>query len=96
MKPSKTLYKAAQIIHNKGWARGACHTHGRVDLGGAIGFAAYGDPKAPPSRAVIRAMTKVIGHDVALHKFNDNHCKTHRDAVAALQLAADIAVAEGK
>lgn len=95
MKPSKTLYKAAQIIKNKGWARGNAFTHGRVDMGGAIGFAAYGDPKAPPNREVTRALDVVLAGE-KLHKFNDKHCKTHRDAVAALQLAADIAAAKGK
>lgn len=95
MKTSKTLYKAAQIILNKGWARGHTHYHGRVDMNGAIGFAAYGDPKAPPNREVTRALDKVLGGE-KLHKFNDKHCKTHRDAVGLLQLAADIAVANGK
>lgn len=95
MKTSKTLYRAAQIILNKGWARGHTHYHGRVDMNGAIGFAAYDDPKAPPNREVTRALDKVLGGE-KLHKFNDKHCKTHRDAVGLLQLAADIAAANGK
>lgn len=95
MKASKTLYKAAQLIQNKGWARGATHTHGRVDMGGAIGLAAYGDPDGGTNRGVDRALNKVLG-GLPLHEFNDKHCKTHRDAVGVLQLAADIAVAEGK
>lgn len=95
MEPSKVLYKAAQIVENKGWARGATYTHGRVDMGGAIGFAAYGDPTAPPNREVTRALNRVLGGE-PLHKFNDNHCKTHRDAVGLLQLAADISKANGK
>jgi hypothetical protein len=41
------------------------------------------------------ALAEVCGMNV-ITRFNDQHCKTADDAIAALEIAGDLAAAEGK
>ena len=96
MKVSDTLYAAADYIQMHGWKKrsygwdggprciaGACESVGHPI---SAFFSEY-DP-------VARALSVVMG-DCAIGDFNDWHCNSADDAVAACVIAADIACAEG-
>lgn len=97
MKPSGILYAAADCIREHGWTRGRYQHEGRVCMVGAI--AAVGGVLseglvALPARA--RELLEIVCDDCAPTQFNDEHCKTANDAIAALEIAADIAAASGE
>jgi len=100
MKTSDMLYAAADYIRLHGWRKnwygehlgprcmiGACASAAGSDAGG-IGML---EARLKP------ALECVVGNESALAviDFNDDHCKTANDAIAALEIAADIACAEG-
>lgn len=90
MKQSEILYAAADYIRTHGWLRGEAGDHGGPRcISGAIWSVTRDDvPWLLPT------LLSVTGDNPA--RFNDKHCKTADDAIAALEIAADIAAAEGK
>jgi hypothetical protein len=86
----QVLRGAADYIREHGWLRGRQGQDGgpRCMVGAmwSIGLADMNIDEW----FKLGALTKVIGgEDVLL--FNDDHCKTANDAIAALEIAADLA-----
>jgi hypothetical protein len=81
------LRDAADYIRAHGWTRGQYEDgdSGQVCMIGAmlsVGLH-FGDP-------IPKEVYDVIGGG-EVFKFNDHHCKSVRDAIAALEIAADLA-----
>ena len=88
MKTSETLYAAARYIRKHGWLN-------------------HGDAASSACCMLVALYRTTKGHSLDAHNtlrrvtdihpadFNDFHCKSARDAIAALEIAADIAAAEG-
>jgi hypothetical protein len=91
---SETLRSAAGVIKSKGWTQNqAIDDEGRVCMTAAIGDVnGHGGPSY--WRAVEFLRDKVLGTGSVV-VFNDCHCKRKQDAIAALEIGADIAEAMG-
>ncbi len=91
MKTSEALYAAADYIREHGWTRGTFSDNaGRVCMIGAIDRTTARAGHV----AACMALANTIGDNIVV--FNDYHCESGDDAIAALEIAADIAAAEGK
>lgn len=92
----QVLRGAADVIRKRGWAQNQSQTPtGRVCMGHAINLSEklQGITDANSTR---RAITRVVGKSnsfgySSIACFNDYHCETKRDAIAALEIAADLA-----
>jgi len=86
MKTSETLYAAARYIRKHGW----------VNHGGGSDACCMLDAlwrtknQSLDAYNTLRRVTDMHPAD-----FNDFHCRSADDAIAALEIAADIAAAEG-
>lgn len=99
MKISETLYAAADVIRKRGWCTDEPEDdRGRVCILGAIAFARHGDTArdADIPASIYRHYVQTVIDGNLIGTFNDEHCKHARDAIAVLEIAADIAAAEGK
>ena len=91
MKTSEVLYAAAGYIRERGWIQGSFGEHGRPRcMDGALMSAGC----RAPWINVDSYLDRVCG--CASMEFNDKQCKTANEAIAALEIAADIAFAEGQ
>src|SRR3954467_3672911 len=98
MKTSEVLYKAAELIRSRGWAQGMYVNGGGVCMLGACKLAAGMEARddncdGGAAADAIDALAPVCG--MFIDHFNDCDCITSDDACAALEIAADIAAAEG-
>ena len=93
MKTSTALYKAADYIRAHGWKRGSYGApSGPRCMAGAILSVVHG-----PAQPIVDCQQLASVTDgLAAEMFNDYHCKSADDAIAALEIAADIACAEGR
>jgi hypothetical protein len=104
MKVSETLYAARDYIREHGWRRLGYGIHGgrRCMAGACSSVVADGSQFVSacwsrfigPGTPIQRALA-VVTDGVDIGDFNDFHCETADDAIAALEIAADIAAAEG-
>lgn len=100
MKTSEALYEAIDVLRERGWTKGGTGINrGRVCLMQALSLVIDGDFFWPQSfgSSSVRAKT-VLESVTGCHsgsEFNDRYCKTRNDAIAALQIAGDIAFADG-
>jgi len=90
MKTSKTLYGAARYIRMHGWVKGVSNN----SLGAACMAEAVYRVNRDGYDLAISFLDNVLG--VWPTTFNDLNCKSADDAIAALEIAADIAHAEGR
>jgi len=103
MKVSTMLYKAGDLLRERGWTqRIAQDADGKLCIAGAIRVAAGFHPRdgenglghvsalAPHEDTFI----SVFGGDAIV--FNNEFCETADDAIAALNICADIIATEGK
>jgi hypothetical protein len=82
----QALRGAADYIREHGWARGKYEDDcGRVCMLGAMLSSGL-----PLGENIPREIYMVTG-DVDVVMFNDVHCKIANDAIAALEIAADLA-----
>jgi len=90
MKTSESLYAAADYLRRYGWTQFTFGTHGlaRCMDGALISVLGSG------FTSVDHFLERVCG--CTSMEFNDDHCKTADDAIAALEIAAAIAFEEGK
>jgi hypothetical protein len=102
VRTSEILYKAALVVRERGWRTFGSDpddVNAPVCMLGAIaaveGRSDWPDASTPP------ALLTVVGREDLLplnrvFSFNDDDCECADDAIAALEIAADIAHASGK
>lgn len=83
------MYRAAaDILRRDGWCQGdRTDNNGRHCLMGALDEAIGGNANA--GRREWPALWEVTGDGLVMN-FNDHHCRSARDAIAALEIAADL------
>ena len=101
-KAEKVLRKAAERIQLYGWKKGvrssssekhACLVNAIADVCRLeTGCAEFLIP--PEAHVAIDTVREVAGGDIG--DFNDHHCQSAEDAIAALLIAADLAAEEWK
>lgn len=102
MKTSEVLYRAAEVQRE----RGRCsydfsNPRGGVCMWGAINVVVNGDPfdwtgvdpLAEGGAPILAHVERVTG--IGVPEFSNDHCRNVNDMCAALEIAADIAAAEG-
>ena len=97
MKMSENLYAAADYIREHGWVRRSYRSGNRCCMLGAI--AATGGILSDAFVGLpvgAHQALKIVCGGVPAAEFNDKYCKTANDAIAALEIAADIAAASGE
>ena len=94
MKTSETLYAAARYIRKHGWRVGTDENNGPRPC--CMLDAAYRVINETGENGYLYAFKALyLVTEINPADFNDFHCKTAYDAIAALEIAADIAAAEG-
>ena len=98
MKPSAILYGAAKELRRNGWVQWIAERNGKHCIIGAIRKVTGRDPF---SRDLITELfpvrdifASVVGCDIAT--FNNYDCESADDAIAALEIIADVCAAEGR
>jgi class 3 adenylate cyclase len=94
MNVAEQLRAAAQYIREHGWTRRGFGLHGGPRcMIGAIGSVLGIDPQrvSVPVPVVLYGVCGDCSDKQGLVAFNDHDCKTKNDAIAALEIAADLA-----
>jgi hypothetical protein len=86
------LRKAAKELRERGWCKGtAVNGRGNVCMIGALRAAVWGTPMLSlHGGEFFKPLHEVTGCS-SISTFNDNHCETIDDAIAAFEIAADLA-----
>jgi hypothetical protein len=106
MKTSEILYKAVDVLDERGWCQCYYRDHGgRVCVASAIHLAAGGTlmPRGTsvsflhdgPAKSALAFFGAVVTGG-CIEAFNNEDGAKKRDMKAALEIAADIAAAEGR
>lgn len=102
MKGSEVLFRAADLLRTRGWGQNhAEDSKGRLCIAGAIRKAAGFHPRRgegpdgtmPSLEPVRHIIEDVMGPNQV--EFNNRDCKRAEDAIAAVEICACIAAADG-
>lgn len=85
MKTSRLIRKGIEILRGHRWYRG---TGSRIMRGSHCMMTAIPKP-AQKWTSVVDYLRLVCG--ISVVQFNDHHCRRKRDAIAAMEIAADLA-----